>query len=51
VGAGLILPHLNVDLGGYYEFGGEEDDVTKQGNPGYYGLKGVAVVLSATLHG
>jgi len=52
VGAGLILPpHLNFDLGAYYEFGGQEDDVTKQGNPGYYGLKGIAVVLSATVHG
>ena len=51
LGAGLILPHLNIDLGAYYEFGGEEDDVTKQGNPGYYGLKGIAAVLSATLHG
>jgi long-subunit fatty acid transport protein len=50
-GAGFLLPHWSIDLGGYYEFGGQQADGTKLGNPGYYGIHGAAAVLSATLHG
>jgi long-subunit fatty acid transport protein len=49
-GFGVKLPTLDLDLGGYYAFGGADVTDSPNGPPGHYGIKTYVASLSATYH-
>jgi long-chain fatty acid transport protein len=49
-GFGVKLPNLDLDLGGYYGFGGSDVSNSVNGPPGHYATKTYVASLSASYH-
>jgi len=49
-GLGVKLQNLDLDLGGYYAFGGSDVSDSSNGPPGHYGMKTYVGSLSASYH-